>query len=128
MGTRIFTILLVITCAACPGTDRSCKIGGTSCLGFPCEAGYLVCGGETVCSDIQNDRLNCGGCGVVCGAGEYCSGGTCTPCNITCQGTQEPNLDTCTCECASPGFVACGATECCSGSCCDGICCPQGTM
>lgn len=30
------------------------------------------------CVDVQTDRANCGSCGVRCGAGAECVGGTCT--------------------------------------------------
>jgi hypothetical protein len=54
-----------------------------------CGAGLANCGG--ICRDTTTDRLNCGGCGVTCGAGQICSGSTCT---LSCPG----------------GTVACGGT------------------
>lgn len=49
------------------------------------------------CFNLDNDRENCGACGVPCGAGELCVGGQC--------------------ECADPQR-GCGA--------CEGDCCPAG--
>jgi len=40
-----------------------------------CPEGQVRCSGT--CVDIQNDEANCGACGVVCPAGQTCTGGTC---------------------------------------------------
>lgn len=52
-----------------------------------CQAGLTACDG--VCRDVETDRNNCGGCGMVCGSGEICVDGGCV-------------LD------CPPGFLACG--------------------
>ncbi len=40
-----------------------------------CDSGLALCG--TVCVDLTADAANCGDCGVVCPAGQFCSNGTC---------------------------------------------------
>jgi hypothetical protein len=39
----------------------------------PCPAGQTLCAGA--CFNLQSDRLNCGGCGIVCNANQICIGG-----------------------------------------------------
>jgi hypothetical protein len=46
-----------------------------SCSREECRLGSVACGG--VCTRLAVDSGNCGACGVVCAAGEVCSGGTC---------------------------------------------------
>jgi hypothetical protein len=58
-----------------------------------CPEGEVNCGG--VCTDPAFDPLNCGGCGVNCGA-DPCVGGVCTP-------AQPQVLD-----CAAQGLTDCG--------------------
>ncbi|MFO0588684.1 MAG: hypothetical protein U0441_14135 [Polyangiaceae bacterium] len=54
-----------------------------------CRAAQTCCSG--VCTSTANDPQNCGGCGVVCGANEVCSGSQCvcaagyTDCNGSCK-------------------------------------------
>jgi hypothetical protein len=52
--------------------------------GFVCSAGAcgcplseLKCG--NLCTNVQLDPLNCGTCGKVCGLGQLCLAGKCTP-------------------------------------------------
>lgn len=50
---------------------------GAACTrGEGCRAGSLCCG--RACTPVSADVNNCGGCGVVCGAGQSCSSGVCT--------------------------------------------------
>lgn len=44
-------------------------------VGADCRYDLVECGG--VCVDTDDDRANCGGCGVECAAGEQCVGGVC---------------------------------------------------
>jgi hypothetical protein len=83
-----------------------------------CPSGLTTCGAN--CRDITNDRANCGGCGMACGAGQVCSGGRCvgacaaeqTRCSAGCTNTAfDPN------NCGECGFV-CGAGFGCSGGAC----------
>lgn len=73
---------------SCNGKDDNCNgvvdDFATCPGGGVCQAG--VCGScppqflcSGVCTDFQNDALNCGGCGVRCGAGESCKLGACAP-------------------------------------------------
>jgi hypothetical protein len=42
--------------------------------------------GTSVCTDVYQDRANCGACGKACAANEYCGGGVCMPlAAINCQ-------------------------------------------
>lgn len=54
----------------------------------PCTPPEHPCNG--VCVDLTADPMNCGACGVTCGAGRYCVGGTCgvlcAPPRILCAG------------------------------------------
>jgi hypothetical protein len=45
-----------------------------------CPPGRSLCnppGAPAVCTDLGFDRANCGGCGIVCDAGQGCQGGKC---------------------------------------------------
>jgi hypothetical protein len=72
----------------CCNADETC-IGGI-CQGIVVQPGtdigvLLTCEGQGLwqcdgyCADIEIDPANCGGCRVVCGAGEACIGGACVP-------------------------------------------------
>src|SRR5262249_20817123 len=48
--------------------------------GFACNTGFADCDHSSAngCEvNLSIDPNNCGGCGVVCGAGQVCSGGVC---------------------------------------------------
>ncbi len=70
-----------------------------------CPAGETDCNG--LCRDLSTDSDNCGGCGLSCAAGDFCSGGVCIV------GTCTPDLAACTSD-----------AECCTGICAlgDGLC------
>lgn len=60
------------------GTGQTCQLGleyGT-CVDN-CRAPYKDCGGKCIMTTLDND--NCGACGVICGPGSACQGGTCNP-------------------------------------------------
>ncbi len=95
--------------------DSCVYMGLTSCFGS--------------CVDIETDLNNCGGCGVVCGSGGGCFGGTCVapPPSSACGA----GLTTCGGECVSISNHAghCGAcfNSCpLGGSCHRGVCCANG--
>jgi hypothetical protein len=59
-------------CGGCSG-GRNCE--GNTCV---CPPGLTFCDGS--CVDTNFDNLHCGpACGVACGPGTACSGGTCAP-------------------------------------------------
>ncbi len=84
-------------CGACGtacATGQAC-VDGTcvdgSCT-MSCPGGWLCCGSpdRPFCSDPHNDYGNCGGCGNVCGPGQFCNNGQCScgsPSLVNCDGT-----------------------------------------
>lgn len=72
-----------------------------------CRGGLVKC--ASGCVDLASDPNNCGGCGIVCAAGESCEAGTCVP---------EVLPDRCTdlAVCNAP-YVACGTTAGGAGDC-----------
>jgi hypothetical protein len=97
-------------CAA----DETCTMGVCGCgsTGVRCGDGQGCCasagGGAPMCIDISSDPMNCGGCGVVCGAGFVCGGGECR-----CGGVDGPVCN--------PGS---GPSDL-GNLCCDGACVPR---
>jgi alpha-tubulin suppressor-like RCC1 family protein len=81
-----------------------------------CGAPLVSCGG--VCKDTKNDAANCGGCGVVCGTGQYCVGGTC---QLACGGDWLACGSTCVNPAVDPNNCGtCGnvcAIKCVTGTC-----------
>jgi hypothetical protein len=89
----------------------------------PCDGcSGLCCSGR--CTDVRNDRLDCGSCGHACGVNEVCSGGVCscmggacgagqTCCNSGCQ-----DLRTDSSNCGACGNDCTGAAETCLGGQC----------
>ena len=59
-----------VAVAACGGAT-----GGSSADGGACSEGQMLCG--TACTRVLVDPANCGACGVTCGDGKVCIGGTC---------------------------------------------------
>jgi hypothetical protein len=139
--------------AYCAGFGGSCWTPGVDCstivkcsdgtlngcsnaeLTFDCSTKNCVCPtGQSwcysTCVDEQNDPANCGGCGVACAGGQYCSGGRCvyscgageTACTYGCA-----DLQTDTSNCGWCGHT-CGVNQyCSSGSCITGSPgCPAG--
>jgi hypothetical protein len=79
-----------------------------------CPPQSLSCGGA--CVQVMTDPSNCGGCGHVCPAGNFCQNGGCMV---------DPAMDASTC---TPDGVPCGSgIQCCSGSCFAGKCGPAPT-
>jgi hypothetical protein len=120
----------VATDAGMPGTDAGggrtdAGTGGGSSLA-PCKDGT----GASICTDLYNDRANCGACGKVCAATEFCQAGACAPLPpIDCQGGTTPCLDPsggkqfCTTlmgdprNCGACGNVCAGGAACMNGVC-----------
>ena len=105
-------------CRACNGnTSRLCG----SCGGYVCCASSAVCC-NGVCTTVNSDPHNCGGCGIVCGPGQNCVGNLCQsagPCfggQMLCDGVcREIALDPS--NCGGCG-IACGPGENCAGGLC----------
>lgn len=100
--------------------ESSPALTTTTCSGLSCQAGLTNCSG--VCTNLDTDENNCGGCGQACGAGELCVGGACslscqaglTSCGGVCRDLNtDPN------NCGACG-AACGAEQSCSA----GLCVP----
>lgn len=95
-------------CGQCPA-NAEC-VDGQYCL-TKCPTGTTRCGLD--CVDLQANFLNCGKCGITCGANEACIKGTCqlsaSKCVPVCQGGK---------ICAPNGRCICarGETDC-NGSC-----------
>ncbi len=137
-------------CVSLPGRGPACDCTVLSAIDIPCngvddDCNGLVddtaktCGG--VCTDVQNDSNNCGGCGVVCGGGTSCKAGACACpatkpqiCGTQCvdTNTDVANCGSCNKPCAAGpnGAASCAAGACalacnvpygnCNGSAADG--------
>jgi len=67
---------------------------GFRCCGRACAAGQIDCGGT--CVNAATSGTNCGGCGIVCGAGDACSNGYCCPTGTrACGDVCTPNATPC---------------------------------
>ncbi|HLT28638.1 MAG TPA: hypothetical protein VK013_01245 [Myxococcaceae bacterium] len=81
-----------------------------------CAPGLESCG--SACIDPMNDKANCGGCGIACGALQICTEGVCgcregtTDCNGACVATESDGQ-----HCGACGNV-CGELEVCADSTC----------
>jgi len=51
--------------------------GELQCTAGACAPGHSLCSG--LCVDTHADDQNCGACGTVCGVGESCQAGACSP-------------------------------------------------
>ena len=88
-----------------PATVTSTSTG----VGCSPVCGYmLTCCGDT-CAELDNDILNCGGCGVVCGGEHpYCHAGVCEPGPPCTDPPPCPSGDFCCgSQCCSPGEICC---------------------
>jgi hypothetical protein len=91
--------------------------------GLSCAPFQAVCGAapSTFCASVQVDPRNCGGCGLECAHGAYCSqgvcGATCTgltsvACSGTCVDTESDNKNCGSCGHACPKGQVCSAATC----------------
>jgi hypothetical protein len=99
-----------------PSGDAAGDAGGATCV-----SPRTACGGS--CSDLQDDRDNCGACGIECGAGTVCADGRCSAtCGAldTCvldAGTYCANTNTDNANCGTCGTACPAGTVCLGGEC-----------
>ncbi|HVV81562.1 MAG TPA: hypothetical protein VHE35_00740 [Kofleriaceae bacterium] len=132
LSLSTFALLGLAACETCPDGDSS---GSLFCHAGTCADGETVCGG--VCSNMQNDRDNCGHCGNQCGDGLVCAGGSCVEgcennmvsCGGTCTDTMTDEANCGGCGLNGSQFVCdpgetcdTGACVCTSGVVCGGAC------
>jgi hypothetical protein len=104
----------------CGTCTNACAANQDCTMSQCCPSGDLLCMGT--CTDVQNDKNNCGACGKVCPAsGETCMGGSCAcpmgqmVCGMACTDTQtDPN------NCGTCGKVCPAQTPTCAGGTCVG--------
>ena len=103
------------------GVDAAIDAGSDG--GLTCPPFDVVCGSgaNAFCAPIQVDPDNCGGCGLECPAGTYCSeascGATCIGltsalCSGTCVDTQSDNKNCGVCAHPCPAGQVCSAGAC----------------
>lgn len=129
IGSTVWRVLLLcgvlFLLAACSARLSSPDERGNSSA---CGVG-LSCGG--VCVEPLSDDQNCGACGILCGAGQFCNAGSCEAfcvegqanCGGTCVGvlSDSQNCGGCGLSCGAGEFCDKGAcTATCSGGLCEG--------
>jgi hypothetical protein len=123
------------------GAPKTATLAGEETTAFSCPEGQVDCG--EVCVDVQIDPANCGGCGLVCAAGETCQSGECvaTPTEAPApEPAPDPELaaEPAPATCADQGLTDCAGvcvdpqtdpnncgvcgTVCASGQCAGGLC------
>ncbi len=71
----------------CGSCGRTCvgRCSAGSCVSATtCTRPCLDCGSGSCDVDVDYDDLNCGGCGMPCGAAQRCCGGMCRPSGFLC--------------------------------------------
>ncbi|HYD49137.1 MAG TPA: hypothetical protein VEB21_12350 [Terriglobales bacterium] len=97
------------------GCTAGCKFEASGCTS--CPAGHIGC--DSTCVDARFDEQNCGSCGNVCGAEQYCDNGGCycansleTDCDGACV-----DLQTDLGNCGGCGVTCEGDEVCVNGTC-----------
>lgn len=99
----------------------SCTAVGPDIAGGLCPAGAQDCGAGCI---SLSDAANCGGCGIACAAGQFCSQGLCgagcavgeTACGASCFDFSGDALN-----CGGCGIVCAAGTTCSAGVCGGGV-------
>jgi hypothetical protein len=124
---------------ACVSGTRRCVGGALECVGpMPgtdrCEGSDEDCDGRVDEDfDLSSDAMNCGACGVRCGAGQTCCDGTCVDLDtnashcgtcsrscgagIACCGGACTNTTNDAMHCGACGRACAAGTACCGGAC-----------
>ena len=144
LGTLLITLLLALSTSACGGGSDADPDGGVD-LGVDaangngsngngngsngngsggswedpdCPTYHVRCDGE--CIPAVSDPDNCGGCGITCEEGEFCSGGSCvSETDFSCPDFEDADIEVCGRRCVDTNWD----NENC-GSC--GRACPEG--
>ena len=95
---------------------------GSTSVGPSCPTGQIVC--NDICTDPQTDQNNCGACGTPCGAGTFCSGGSC---QVLCGVGQQNCSGSCRTVASDPANcgacgMACPAGQYCNAGTCSATC------
>ncbi|MFO0604984.1 MAG: hypothetical protein U0324_17510 [Polyangiales bacterium] len=116
-------------------TEMDCPGGCSSgvCTGgmMTCAAPRSMCG--TACVDTSTDVANCGGCGIMCPAGQGCASGACTA-TTTCAAPRMTCGGVCTdvqsdrANCGLCGRACLSTQTCVAGSCTATTTCPAPQM
>jgi hypothetical protein len=116
------------TSTVCNAGTCQTSSGGSSFAGMAACTGT---NGAPICTNIYNDAMNCGACGVICQGGTYCQGGicaappTCPATNMLC-GDPATGKRYCTditidsANCGVCGVICQGGTYCQAGACVPG--------
>jgi hypothetical protein len=115
-----------------PGVDAGVDGGGADAgeAGATLCCGGVLCG--TSCTALSGDVANCGACGHVCAADQFCAGGACLPCSPVCGGMCT-DLGSDHANCGSCGTVCLASEVCTAGACvpcatvCAGACVDLGS-
>ena len=110
--------------AACDYNSQECTNG--VCTDIVCPDGQSACNRE--CVDLQTDENNCAECGLPCGEGKTCEGGSCvcpagtTECQGRCIDPMKDNDYCGGCPDGGAGIVCAGDQTCVGGQCAQVMC------
>jgi hypothetical protein len=94
MGKLIAAALLAVGCGKVASTAADAHVADALVDAFACTgSGETVCG-ESACSDLSSDEMNCGACGNACVDGTTCSNSHCIDATFSCQNVLLANPST----------------------------------
>ena len=110
----------------CPSGTVCCEFDAEShsCIGGCCSKASSCCpdgkpGSGNLCTNVNSDPANCGGCSKTCALGTRCANGVCTascPAGQTLCGNQCVDLTRDPANCGACGHI-CTTQACCAGQC-----------